>query len=98
MSGPNPELMLKGLLARIFSDGVVEPKERAELDALRAKGDLTLEQIEKVMVDFFQKTLTYSKADGVITDKERMRLRAIVDELALPESAVPAEVRDLLKG
>ncbi len=96
MSGPNPELMLKGMLARIFSDGVVEPRERAELEALRKKGDLTPAQIEKVMTDFLHTTLKYSKADGVITDMEKKRLRAIVEELGLPDASIPEDVKKIL--
>lgn len=90
------ELRFKGMLARIFSDGVVTPEERAELDAALTSGELPIERAAAVILDFVAKSFSHFTADGQITESERAKLRLIVSELHLPEDAVPDAVRRAL--
>ena len=93
---PNHELRLKGMLARIFSDGVVTDDERAELSQAIAGGMLPADRVQRVMIDFLAKTFAHFTADGEITDGERTKLRLIVGELALPADCVPDAVKRAL--
>ncbi len=89
----NVDKRLKGMLVRIFSDGVVEPKERAELDALLASGQLSKESVRATMIDFLNGSMKHVLADGTVSDREREKLRVIVTELELPNDCIPDEVR-----
>jgi len=85
-----------GLLAKIFSDGVVTDAERGELHARIQDGQLSPEQIRAVMLHFLTTSLGHITADGKVTRREHDKLRLIVDELGLPDDSVPDEVRDVL--
>jgi uncharacterized tellurite resistance protein B-like protein len=87
----DPRRKLKGLLARIFSDAVAEESERAELRAYLASGVLTEAEIKEVFEDFVQTTWKITIADGVVSDREKQRLREIVDVLKLDASTLPKE-------
>ena len=88
----------KGMLARIFSDGVLSQEERLELDGMLRMGDLDAAAIARTMSEFLHASFEHAKADGVITPREKQKLALIVRELRLPESAVPEEVKRLLTG
>jgi len=88
----------KGLLARVFSDGVLTKEERSELDEMQKSGALDAKTIETTMSEFLRTSFEHAKADGVITAREKSKLALIVRELRLPEAAVPEEVRRLLSG
>jgi uncharacterized tellurite resistance protein B-like protein len=87
----DPKRKLKGMLARIFSDATAEAHEREELAGYLASGVLTKAEIEEVIADFVQTTWKITKADGVVTDIEKQRLREIVEVLGLEPNQVPAE-------
>lgn len=84
---------LKGMLARIFADGVVEAHERSELDAKLKSGALSHDVVRATMLDFLRTSFAHVKADGVVTPREKERLTTIVDELALPSDCVPYEIK-----
>ena len=90
-TAPNPKRKLKGMLARIFSDAEVDEAERAELKATLASGALTADEVKEVFEDFVQTTWKITIADGVVSDREKQRLRAIVNELALRPDQLPSE-------
>ncbi len=94
----DPKRKLKGMLARIFSDAVAEPSEREELKTYLASGVLTETEIKEVFEDFVQTTWKITIADGVISDREKQRLREIVDVLALDVRKLPAEWAAVLEG
>lgn len=94
---PVVDKKLKGMLARIFSDGVVEPTERAELDRQLHSGALSSETVRATLLDFLQTTMKHVGADGVVTDSERAKLRVIVTELELPNECIPDEVRRAIR-
>ena len=83
----------KGMLARIFADGVIEPHERTELDAKLKSGALPHDVARATMLDFLKTSFSYVMADGVVTGREQARLKAIVEELALPDDCVPTEIK-----
>ena len=82
---------LKGMLARIFSDATAEESERAELKGYLSSGALSMAEIKEVFADFAQTTWKITMADGVISDVERKRLKAIVDVLGLEPESLPEE-------
>lgn len=86
------------MLARIFSDAVAEESEREELRAYLASGALTEAEIKAVFEDFVQTTWKITIADGVISDREKQRLREIVDVLALDARVLPPEWAAVLDG
>lgn len=86
----------KGMLARIFSDGVVEPAERAELKAKLASGGMSADVARATMLDFLRTTMKHVGADGKVSDGERTKLKTILAELALPDDCVPTEVKEAI--
>ncbi len=77
------------MLARIFSDATVEEKEREELRAYLASGELTHPEIKEVLTDFVNKTWRITMADGVISETETKRLREIVSVLGMRDVIPP---------
>jgi tellurite resistance protein len=85
------------MLARIFSDAVAEESERAEVSAYLASGVLTEAEIKEVFEDFVQTTWKITIADGVVSDREKQRLREIVDVLELDATTLPKEWAAILE-
>lgn len=77
------------MLARIFSDAVAEASERRELEAYLASGTLTVQEVGEVLQDFVETTWKITIADGVISDREKERLREIVAVLGVDRSILP---------
>jgi hypothetical protein len=88
---------LKGMLARIFSDAVAEASEREELEAYLASGALSQAEIRDVFDDFVATTWKITIADGVVSDREKERLREIVGVLALDLAKLPPEVAEAIE-
>jgi hypothetical protein len=87
----DPKRKLKGMLARIFSDAVVEDAERVELTEFLGSGLLSDDDIGEVIGDFAESTWNMTMADGVMTDRKRDRLRQIAKLLSLEKEALPPE-------
>ncbi len=87
----DPKRKLKGMLARIFSDAVAEPAEREELRAYLSSNALTMPEIKAVFEDFVQTTWKITIADGVVSDREKQRMREIFAVLALDKNILPPE-------
>ncbi len=81
----------KGMLARVFSDGVVNATEAEEVRAFLSSGELTPEEVSGVIADFIQLTWRVTVADSEITEREKQRLREIVRVLEIPQSTLPPE-------
>lgn len=92
----DPKRKLKGMLARIFSDAVAEESERKELADYLGSGVLTDAEVKEVIADFVATTWKITIADGVVSDREKDRLREIVSVLALSDDALPPEWRAAL--
>ena len=93
----DPKRKLKGMLARIFSDAVAEDSERKELAAYFASGALSDTDVKDVIADFVATTWKITIADGVVSDREKERLREIVAVLKLDAASLPKEWADALK-
>jgi tellurite resistance protein len=87
----DPKRKLKGMLARIFSDAVAEESEREEMKVYLGSGTLSPAEIKEVFEDFVQTTWKITIADGVVSDREKQRLREIFEVLVLDKSVLPAE-------
>lgn len=85
----DPKRQLKGMLARIFSDAVADPSERAELEAWIGRGVLSSAEVGDVVADFVATTWKITIADGVVSETEKQRLREIVVVLGLDRAAIP---------
>jgi hypothetical protein len=94
----DPKRKLKGMLARIFSDTVVEDDERRELKAYLSSGALSVTDVKTVFEDFVATTWKITMADGVVSEVERTRLVNIVKELGLAKEMLPAEWAEIVSG
>jgi uncharacterized membrane protein YebE (DUF533 family) len=88
---------LKGMLARIFSDGQVDDAERNELRTRLSSGTLPAADAQATMLEFLNATYRHAMADGVLSDAEKARLRSIILELELPNACVPEEVKQAIR-
>ncbi len=79
------------MLARIFSDAAAEKAERDELKAFLATSPLSADEIKATVAEFVDQTWKITVADGVITDTEKKRLRAIAEVLGLERGALPPD-------
>ncbi len=89
------EVKLMRLLTEIFADNVVTAEERARLIDLQA--DLSPQLVAGVFAQFVAKRWGEALADGVVTVEEKLALLRVLEELQLPESAVPADLRRALR-
>lgn len=89
------ERRLLGMLARVFSDGVVTQDERAELLSGLAASKLEPERVVRVVDDFMKRSFTHFVADGKLTESEISKARLIVHELGLREEQLPAALKFL---
>jgi len=91
------ERRFTGMLARIFSDGVVTDEERTELWTTVTTGGLDAKRVDALLLDFLNKSFSQFAADGIITDSERSKLRVMVNELGLSQEHLPEEIRGALE-
>lgn len=87
------EKKLMGLLDSIFADNLVTVSERSSLLAFTGGDELAPDGIERVFRAFVEKKWGEVLADGRVTDHEKLMLRRILEELALPEKAIPLQLR-----
>jgi tellurite resistance protein len=94
----DPKRKLKGMLARIFSDAVADADERDQLKAYLASNLLTAAEVKEVFEDFVQTTWKITMADGVVSDREKERLREIVSVLTIEKNVLPTEWLAIVEG
>jgi hypothetical protein len=87
------EEKLMGLLERIFADEIVDVGERTELRAFQESGQLDAARTENVFARFVEKRWGEAIADDRLTGRESLLLARILEELELPESRVPLQLR-----
>lgn len=92
------EAKLLGLLTKIFEDDVVDIGERTSLLEFQASGELDSSGVQRVFTRFVDVKWGEAMADGKLTHQEALVLRRILEELELPESAVPLQLRMALKN
>jgi hypothetical protein len=91
----NFEARLMQLLNEIFEDNVVTAEERSSLIEFQAGLDPA--RVRRVFKAFVEKKWGEALADGVVTDLEKLALRLVLEELDLPDAAVPEKVRLALR-
>ena len=85
------------LLSQIFADNVVTAEERAELLEFQADGQLDPAGVRRVFGAFVQQKWGEALADGVVTEEEKLVLLRVIEELELPDGALPTRLRLLLR-
>lgn len=91
---PGEEARLLDLLGQIFADNVVTADERQDLIELQA--GLRPDRVQRVLARFLAEKWGEAIRDGVVTAEEKLVLRRVLEELQLPDEAVPAELRAAL--
>lgn len=91
------EAKLMNLLKQIFEDDVVSVSERSSLLEFQAEGALDHAGIERVFARFVDLKWGEAMKDGILTSHEKLALQRILEELDLPERAVPLQLRMALR-
>jgi hypothetical protein len=73
------------LLEQALSDGVLQPEEIAELEAVRAKGALTADEVRMAALAIYRRTLRDAAADSRLTAEEDAALRRLQQQLELTD-------------
>ena len=89
------EAKLIRLLGEIFADNVVTADERQDLIELQA--ELRPDTVRRVLAQFVAEKWGEALSDGVVTAEERLVLRRVLEELQLPDEAVPPALRSALR-
>ncbi len=92
------ESKLLALLTSIFEDDVVDIAERSALLEFQASGELDVAGIERVFARFVEAKWGEAMADDKFTHHESLVLRRILEELQLPERAIPLQLRLALRN
>ena len=88
--------MMRALIERVMADGKIEPAERDEMQAFFSQAALTVGDVRDVLSRYLRAVQDDVLADGLVTDEERARCRAIVAELKIPPSLWPGEIRAIV--
>jgi tellurite resistance protein len=91
------EARLMSLLTKIFADNVVTAEERSALLEFRADRHLDALAVQKVFKSFVQKKWGEALADGIVSEEEKLALQRVIEELELPDSALPTRLRLVLR-
>jgi hypothetical protein len=87
---------LRALIERVMADGQIEPAELDELQSFYDQSSLTLGDVRDVLARYLRAVQDEVVADGVITDEERARCRAVVSVLRIPPSLWPVEIKAIV--
>ena len=88
--------MLRVLIERVMADGKIEPAEKEEMQAFYRQALLTVGDVRDVMSRYLRAVQDEVVADGVVTDEERARCRAVVSELKIPPALWPGEIKSII--
>ena len=99
MGNPRAEAKerLGALIERVMADGKIEPAEREEMQAFYRQELLTVGDVRDVMSRYLRAVQDEVLADGLVTDEERARCRAVVTELKIPPSLWSPEIRAIVE-
>jgi uncharacterized tellurite resistance protein B-like protein len=87
---------LGALIGRVMADGKIEPSEREELQTFYKQALLTVADVKDVLSRYLHAVQDEVLADGRVTDEERARCRAVVSELKIPPSLMPAALKAIV--
>ena len=91
----NLEAKLIRLLGEIFADNVVTADERQDLIELQA--ELRPDRVRTVLAQFMAQKWGEAISDGVFTAEEKLVLQRVLEELQLPDEALPKALRSALR-
>jgi hypothetical protein len=89
---------LSALVNRIMDDGQVDAAEREDLRKVFRMAVLTPTDVRQVFTDYLEKLRQQVVSDGAVTELERQRCQAVVDQLRIPLRLLPQEVLDVVLG
>ena len=89
------ETRLLDLLSAIFADNVVTADERDSL--LELQSELPADSVQRVFAAFVELKWGEALEDGVVTDEEKLVLQRVAEELELPDTALPARMRFVMR-
>jgi uncharacterized tellurite resistance protein B-like protein len=89
---------LSRLLPEVLADGHIDDSERLALSKVLAEHVLTVRDVKDVLAEYLASLQVEILADGLVTEEEEERCRAIVRELALPRELVPPELLAIVEG
>ncbi|HEX6135157.1 MAG TPA: hypothetical protein VFZ24_14410 [Longimicrobiales bacterium] len=83
------------LLQRALDDGVLTPEELSELEAVRAEGDLTPDEVRVAALAIYRGALRDAAADARLTAEEDATLKRLQEQLGLEEHDLGADFAQL---
>jgi hypothetical protein len=83
------------LLQQALSDGVLQPDELAELEAVREKGALTSQEVRMAALAIYRGALRDAASDSRLTREEDEALRRLQEQLGLSERDLGADFNRL---
>ncbi|HEX6306593.1 MAG TPA: hypothetical protein VFZ69_00325 [Longimicrobiales bacterium] len=83
------------LLQRALDDGVLTPEELSELEAVRAEGDLTPDEVRVAALAIYRGALRDAAADARLTAEEDAALKRLQEQLGLHEHDLGADFAQL---
>ena len=86
------------LVRRVMADGKIDAAEREEMAGVYRQAVLTVADIREVFMTYLGEIRDEVLADGVVTDEERARCRAVVAALKIPPALIPADFQALVAG
>lgn len=83
------------MLQRALDDGVLTPEELTELEAARAKGELTPDEVRMAALAIYRVALRDAAADARLTPEEDATLKRLQEQLGLSEHDLGADFTKL---
>jgi hypothetical protein len=84
-------LLYQTYLEEALKDGILTPEELSELEAIRAKSDITEAETRMVALAVYRRALKEAAADARITEQEDTTLRNLQQQLGLSEQDLHAD-------
>ncbi len=88
-------LLYQTYLEAALEDGILTPEELQELEAIRAKSDITEAETRMVALAVYRRALKDAAADARITEQEDATLRNLQQQLGLSEQDLRADREQL---
>ena len=85
-------------LERALADGILTEEEALELEAVRARRDLSAEEVRIVAVSLYRRALKDAISDARITEQEEATLSRMRQQLGLSDVDLAADVKQLQRA
>lgn len=86
------------LLPQVMADGRVDENERLRLKRFFDRRILTVRDVKEVLSQYLRSLQDEVLADGIVTEEEQQRCRAIVRELRIPRDLLTPELAAIVDG